>query len=411
MEGIDVVAHKLKQVVDGELVRGCNKTACSYNVNQTHRLSDSVSNGVQDKQVFSKGYACRQGSNDNKYADYFVTGCVASKGVNLNAMFEGGLGGPDGAMSGIMRDPSVGGSYVLTGCRRGQVDPAGFSTSGACGCDKQEAGLSNISKSFSGVAIREKNIEETVTGGQKQSEMIAALHNTKQMFGPNPLRISRLPLWKSQTTDNQYDCSHRKEEGETYAAQCGGSISDTVDDVRGWLGINLQQEDSSPHLEFSGEKFAIGKAAIDLALDGQAFRIYAQHMFKATTITQQLLKASVNHVREHAIAEFMRLAHHVSSIPEAIKHMQGELQKNKHIVMLNSEGPTTVDDVEGFYCSALHEVRTYIRQGDIHRARMYADCFAGTMTVLNADRALFSSDHVSVVVTKKRPGAAVCPRK
>ncbi len=241
---MDVVSNKIKQVLDKKLVRGCEDTSCSYNVNQTQRLSDSVTEAVQDKQQYAKGYACRQGSNDNKHADYFITGCVASKGISLNKVFEGTGQGAVGAVSGIIRDPSVGGSYVLNGCRSGQVDPGGFATAGACGCDKAEAGLSKISKSFAGVAIREKNIEEGVFGAaQKKSEMIAALHNSKQMFGPNPLRISRLPLWKAKTTDNQYDCSHRKEIGETYAAQCGGSIADTVGDVRDWLGINLTQED------------------------------------------------------------------------------------------------------------------------------------------------------------------------
>ena len=90
---MDVVSNKIKQVLDKKLVRGCENTSCSYNVNQTQRLSDSVTEAVQNKQQFAKGYACRQGSNDNKHADYFITGCVASKGVGLNSMFEGQAGG------------------------------------------------------------------------------------------------------------------------------------------------------------------------------------------------------------------------------------------------------------------------------------------------------------------------------
>ena len=116
------VSKKIKTIIDKKLVRGCDKTSCSYNVSQ-QKKSNSVSTSVQDKQQYMHGFACRQGSNDNDYADYFVTNCVAEKGVSLNGMFNSGA---DGMIGQTLRDPSIGGSYTLTGCRAGQVDPAGY---------------------------------------------------------------------------------------------------------------------------------------------------------------------------------------------------------------------------------------------------------------------------------------------
>ena len=87
-EDIHPVIKKLRIIKDKKLTRGCDKTNCSYNVSQVKKKSDAVTTAIQDAQQYAKGFACRQGSNDNRFADYFVTNCVAEKGVSLNGMFE-----------------------------------------------------------------------------------------------------------------------------------------------------------------------------------------------------------------------------------------------------------------------------------------------------------------------------------
>ena len=47
---------------------------CSYNVNQTPDDSETVDSS--DQKWYAKGFYGRQGSQDNKHADYFVTDCT-----------------------------------------------------------------------------------------------------------------------------------------------------------------------------------------------------------------------------------------------------------------------------------------------------------------------------------------------
>ena len=53
---------------------GVTDEHCSYNVNQTPNASDTV--GSSDQKWYAKGFYGRQGSQDNKHADYFVTDCT-----------------------------------------------------------------------------------------------------------------------------------------------------------------------------------------------------------------------------------------------------------------------------------------------------------------------------------------------
>ena len=53
---------------------GVTDEHCSYNVNQTPNASDTV--GSSDQKWYAKGFYGRQGSQDNKHADYLVTDCT-----------------------------------------------------------------------------------------------------------------------------------------------------------------------------------------------------------------------------------------------------------------------------------------------------------------------------------------------
>ena len=227
----------LKNALRQRLVRGCyGKTEsgnsvpgkensggtvddpiCSYNVNQTPDSSDTVST----QPFWAHGFHGRQGSQDNKHADYFVTDCTLR-----------GAGGVQDGSSGF--DPD---------CLLQQNSPAGKNTtldgySGDVDCSSNfnKVGMEEImgvDKVWSKTYVAGKVLGLASVQGDVDSDLEGNLHHTDDF---SQLKINRLPLWKVQPNSadkSSYDCSNRKSHSdETYPERCGISI--TAHGGSGW---------------------------------------------------------------------------------------------------------------------------------------------------------------------------------
>jgi hypothetical protein len=224
----------LKNALTHRLVRGCygktesgnivpNNTSsgggsigdpiCSYNVNQTADSSTTV-----DTQPFwAHGFHGRQGSQDNRHADYFVTDCT----LRGKTAGDGSAGlDPDCKLQENNYNKTLDGYS-------GDVD---------CSSNFDKVGMEAImgkDKVWSKTYVAGKVLGFASVQGDTDSDLEGNLHHTGD-FGQ--LKVNRLPLWKTQMNSadkSSYDCSNRKSHGEeTYPERCGASI--TAHGGSGW---------------------------------------------------------------------------------------------------------------------------------------------------------------------------------
>ena len=202
---------------------------CSYNVNQTPNSSETVSSATQSDHTYAKGFYGRQGSQDNKHADYFVTDCTPR---------------PDG--KGIIADKD---------CKLDGLTADGYTATSLCASSKDKSGLSKLMTESKWSKVHLSNdLEATsvaagaVVGivftpigsaiGAGIGKAVYEINKTKvsELYldsKENELKIQRLPLRKAMKNSAEklsYDCSNRKVASENYPDRCGkgGNVAGSI---------------------------------------------------------------------------------------------------------------------------------------------------------------------------------------
>jgi hypothetical protein len=196
----------VKNATDNRLVRGCYGNAdagknvptsvdgntedvqvCSYNVDQTPNDSDSVESDNQTAMWWYNGFAGRQGSQDNKRADYFVTDCTRTD--------------EDGQGSGLQLDAD---------CKLDGLTLDGYTATVNCSANFKKAGMESIfdqKSPWSRVSLSGKIMGIGKFSPENDDQ------RTYMSSDVEKLKIARLPLWKPQanaSNKDSYDCSNRK---------------------------------------------------------------------------------------------------------------------------------------------------------------------------------------------------------
>lgn len=229
---------------------------CSYNVNQTPDDSETVDSS--DQKWYAKGFYGRQGSQDNKHADYFVTDCTQQpRGDTL-----------EGYGSALCNEEEGTDNLNENGEARQNVGntTTGFTGSIYCHSDYDKSGMRKIMADSKWSKVHLSNdLEATVVGtgaviggvvlgpigGAVGAGIGKAVYDGKgkklsELYldsKVSDLKIERLPLRKAMPNDDDhmsYDCSNRKSEYETFQNRCGDNRVDTGVGTRGGAGAGYK---------------------------------------------------------------------------------------------------------------------------------------------------------------------------
>lgn len=246
MSGIDISGipqeELLRNAIRKKLVRGCVGSniavphtgvegdpisttgaggICSYNVNQTPHSSETVNADEGKSQWWARGFYGRQGSQDNKHADYFITGCTKR--------------GPDSEFGG--------GVNIDQDCNWDGLTVDGYTATINCATKFDEGGMEKVLNANQGTAWSTQSFSELEDDGTDGADAggVAGATGAGMLVGgpigavvggigyaaatgggtypaiqrknmPN-MKVMYLPMMKGQSNSSDkmsYDCSNRK---------------------------------------------------------------------------------------------------------------------------------------------------------------------------------------------------------